>query len=253
LGAIGVVQADMKTLYRFLFILGFLASFGGLFAVSPFEPPGDNDGVTINQTDALIYPFSMTTSGILSGEARVVLSVNDDGKLTDTLAVGYTNATFADAAIAALKRWTYEPARVHGIPRASRAYVLFTFKNDMGVMIQKLPGMADASAVRSFRDDRYVFKACQLSQLDRIPIPAQVVPPNLPKGVLSAKRSVTVEFYIDDQGRVRMPAVDRSEADDNYAAAAVRAVEQWRFEPPLRKGLPVLVLARQEFNFVPKH
>jgi outer membrane biosynthesis protein TonB len=37
-----------------------------------------------------------------------------------------------------------------------------------------------------------------------------------------------------------------------YAAAAVSAVEQWRFEPPLRKGAPVLVYAQQEFSFHPK-
>jgi TonB family protein len=64
--------------------------------------------------------------------------------------------------------------------------------------------------------------------------------------------TVTVEFYIDEQGNVRMAAVPRESAGDIYAAAAVAAVEQWRFEPPLRKGRPVLVLAQQEFNFRPK-
>jgi len=29
-------------------------------------------------------------------------------------------------------------------------------------------------------------------------------------------------------------------------------VEQWRFEPPLRKGKPVLVLVEQQFKFRPK-
>jgi TonB family protein len=242
----------MKTFYRSLFILTLYGATSALFAVSPFEPPGENDGIAINQTDALIYPFSMTTSGILIGGAQVVVSVDADGHLSDTLVTGYTNEAFAAAAVAALKRWTYEPARVHGVPRASRAYVLFTFKNDMGVMIQALPGMIDANAARSYTDERYSYKAYELRDLDRIPIPAQVVPPNPPKKSLSAKRTVTVEFYIDDQGHVRMPAVDRIEADDAYAAAAVRAVEQWRFEPPLRKGRPVLVLARQDFNFAPK-
>lgn len=246
------MRADMKIFYRSLLIFTLCGATSALFAASPFEPPGDNDGVAINQTDALIYPFSMTTSGILTGSAEVVVSVDADGHLSDTLVVGYTKKAFADAAVEALKRWTYEPARVHGVPRASCAYVLFTFKNDIGVMIQALPGMTDANVARSFTNDRYSYKACQLRDLDRIPIPAQVVPPNPPKRNLSTKRTVTVEFYIDDEGRVRMPAVDRAEADDAYAAAAVRAVEQWRFEPPLRKGRPVLVLARQDFSFVPK-
>lgn len=242
---------EMKPFYRLLLTLSLTGVFGVLSGATPFEAPGENDGVAINQTDMLVYPYSMTMSGILTGEAQVVISVDAAGKLGDVLVVGYTNVAFADAAVGALKRWTYEAARVHGAPRSSRAYVLFKFKNDMGVMIQKLPSMNDASILRSL-SERYIYTPCKLRDLDRIPIPTEVVAPVPPKGGLSEKRVVTVEFYIDDQGRVRMPAIDRSEADDAYAAAAVRAVEQWRFEPPLRKGRPVLVLAQQNFSFVPK-
>ena len=46
--------------------------------------------------------------------------------------------------------------------------------------------------------------------------------------------------------------LQRTQADDIYAAAAVAAVEKWQFEPPLRKGQAVLVLAHQEFTFVDK-
>lgn len=242
---------EMKKFYRFLLTLVLTGAFGTVFGASPFEAPGENDGVAINQTDMLIYPYSMTSSGILTGEAQVVISVDSEGKLGDVLVVGYTNVAFADAAVVALKRWTYEAARVHGVARSSRAYVLFKFKNDMGAMIQKIPSLNDSSILRSL-SERYVFMPCKLRDLDRIPIPTEVIAPVPPKGGLAQKRVVTVEFYIDDQGHVRMPAIDRSEADDAYAAAAVRAVEQWRFEPPLRKGRPVLVLAQQNFSFVPK-
>jgi len=81
-----------------------------------------------------------------------------------------------------------------------------------------------------------------------------VVKPILPGGALSAgqERVVTVDFYIDEEGKVRVPAVDRDVAEDRLAAAAVSAVEQWRFEPPLRKGHPVLVQVQQDFRFVAK-
>ena len=242
---------DLKLFYQFLSVLALSGAFGGLFAASPFEPDSDNVGLTVNQTDALIYPYSMTLSGILSGEARVMVSVDASGHLTDTLVVGYTNVAFADTAVNALKRWTYEPARAHGMARTSRACVYFIFKNQTGIITQLLPGMTDYRAVHG-GEEHYVYAACRLRELDRIPIPSEVVQPVLPKGGLSAKRSVTVEFYIDVEGKVRMPAIERSEPDDGYAAAAVRAVEQWRFEPPMRRGQPTLVLARQEFSFVPK-
>jgi hypothetical protein len=32
-------------------------------------------------------------------------------------------------------------------------------------------------------------------------------------------------------------------------AAAITAVEQWQFEPPVSRGRPVLVLVQQDFNF----
>jgi TonB family protein len=65
---------------------------------------------------------------------------------------------------------------------------------------------------------------------------------------------VSVGFYIDEQGRVRMPSVsiETNEANEELAAAAVTAVSQWQFETPTCKSRPVLVLAQQEFSFKPK-
>ena len=243
----------MKTLYRLATFFAVFGAFLAMHAASPFQPQDDNAGVGIDQTDGLIYPFSMTVVGVLAGEAKVVISVDETGKLNDTLVVGYTQPAFADAAVAALKRWRYEPARVHGAPHASRAHVLFTFKNGMGVMVQALPGSVSVAGLNRSNEDRYIYQACQLRQLDRIPIPVHVVPPTALKiAPNSSKRTVSVEFYIDEEGRVRMPAIGRDETDDEYASAAVSAVEQWHFEPPTRKGLPVLVLAKQDFNFVAK-
>ena len=81
-----------------------------------------------------------------------------------------------------------------------------------------------------------------------------MVSPPIPDGVmkLGEERFVTVEFYIDQEGKVRVPSVSRELADDRLAAVAVAAVEQWRFEPPLRRKQPVLVLAQQVFRFVAK-
>ena len=101
----------------------------------------------------------------------------------------------------------------------------------------------------------YTYSACRLSQLDRIPTPTKVVEPGVPLAAknMTEKLVVTVHFYIDEQGRVRMPAVDRasSQSAEPFAAEALAAVTQWQFEPPLSHGRPVLVAARQDFNFTP--
>jgi TonB family protein len=115
------------------------------------------------------------------------------------------------------------------------------------VVVQTLPGTIGRQLLQPGADDHYIFQSFHLRDLDHIPTPVEVVAPVAK--LEGAPRSVTVEFYIDEQGRVRMPAVDREAADDTLAAAAVAAVEKWRFEPPVRKGRPVLVFAEQPFNF----
>lgn len=203
-------------------------------------------GIGIEQTGVLVYPVSMTAEGVYSGEVSVVIGIDAEGKLSDWLITGYTRRAFAEAAAAAIQRWIYSPARVGGHRRASRASILFEFRNQ-GVVVQTLPGALVRQALSSILESHYEYRPCLLRELDRIPTPIHVVPPAAK--LEGSPRSVTVEFYIDEQGRVRLPAVDRESADDLLAAAAVAAVEQWRFEPPLRKGRPVLVYAHQEFTF----
>lgn len=203
-------------------------------------------GIAIEQTGVLVYPPLMTVNAIYSGGARAVISVDEHGNLTDCLLISYTQQAFADAAFTALKRWKYQPARVNGQRVASRADVLFEFR-DQGVFVQSFPGAIVRHAFLRFLEEHQVYEACQLRDLDRIPTPVHVVTPVAKPE--STARSVVVGFYIDEHGRVRMPAVEREAVDDVLAAAAVAAVEQWRFEPPLRKGQPVLVYAKQEFTF----
>ncbi|MES1167652.1 MAG: TonB family protein [Oleiharenicola lentus] len=220
---------------------------GGMSA--PRSDDEANAGIGINQVGVLVYPPSMLYSGIHSGEVRIAIGVDETGRLTDYLVTGYTEKGFVDGVVAAIKRWNYVPARTSGRAQSARAEVLFVFR-DQGVIVQRLPGAAEREFLSGMMRDNYVYTPYRLRDLDRIPIPVQVVSPA--KMVGNEAHDVTVEFYIDEEGRVRMAAVPREAADDIYSAAAVAAVEQWRFEPPMRKGKPVLVLVEQEFKFLPK-
>jgi TonB family protein len=234
-----------------IFCLCSLLLFPTLWGVAAiFDAPPEGDvGIGIKQTGVLTYPASMMAEGIYSGEVRAVISVDAEGRLSDWLVIGYTQPAFADAASAAIQRWKYEPTVVNGRPRASRADVLFEFRLE-GVVVMTLPGASVKHAFRQMNEEHYVYRPSRLGELDRIPTPVHVVPPMAQMD--GPPRNVTVEFYIDEEGKVRMPAVDRDSANDLLAAAAVAAVEQWRFEPPQRKGRRVLVYAHQEFTFKPK-
>jgi TonB family protein len=213
------------------------------------QNPESNVGIAIHEIGAVAYPPTMLYGGVRSGEVRIAISVDENGQLTDHLVIGYTDPGFVDTAVNAVKRWTYEPALADGRPQSARANVLFVFK-DEGVIVQRLPGAIERMYVSEIMKERYVYEPCRLRDLDRIPTPVHVVSPVA--RLEGATHTVTVGFYIDETGRVRMPAVERESANDLLAVAAVTAVEQWRFEPPLRQGRPVLVYAQQDFTFKPR-
>jgi len=246
----GVIRFNVMNKSRIIcFLLMTALGFAAAGRLSAIERAGENSGIAIDQVGVLVYPPKMINAGVFSGEVRAVISVDDEGKLTDSLVIGYTNEGFVDAAVAALHRWTYSPATVSGRRRPARAEVLFTFR-DKGVIVQNLPGAFERHRVFSGQEDRYVYRPRQLSELDGMFYPVEVVSPAV-KAVRS-QHSVSVEFYIDEEGKVRMPAVAREFSEDTYAAASVAAVERWRFEPPRCKGKPVLVYAQQTFTFNPK-
>jgi TonB family protein len=60
--------------------------------------------------------------------------------------------------------------------------------------------------------------------------------------------TATVDFYVDESGRPRMPVVVET-TNPGYAEAAVGALNEWRFAAPTRRGQPVVVRVRQQFVF----
>jgi TonB family protein len=209
----------------------------------------------INQNVDATYPQSMVVAGLKRGAASLAISVDDNGVLTDCLATAYTHPAFSEAAKAAVRRWTFEPARIHGTARNSKADLTFYFELD-GVAVVSLDMISYNELVHfKLAPNSEAYAACTLAKLDRAPVPTKVVNPVYPAQLARSSRGghVLVEFYIDPLGQVRMPSVSREtiEANAELAAVAVTAVGQWQFEPPTAGGKPVLVAARQDFNFKP--
>jgi len=221
----------------------------GAFAAEPDYVP-----MKINQTDPVIFPHAAKDVGITTGMVRVTIQVDVDGKLSDYLVTGYTYPAFATAAVTALKHWDFEPAYIRGRPHSATADLTFNFKSE-GLVLVDLT-MSTYIELRNFElhPSAFGYHACTLRQLDRIPTPTKVVKPTYVTAKAHPTTTITVDFYIDEKGRVRMPAVSREAGEENeqLAAAAIDAVSQWQFEPPMSKGVPVLVAARQDFNFTSK-
>jgi TonB family protein len=211
--------------------------------------------VRVNQTEEAVFPSSLVPLGIKSGSASVAVALDDAGRITDYLVTAYSHPAFAESAVAAIRKWKFEPALVHGYPRNSKSDLTFRFQLE-GVVVMTMTTFSYEEMLHmKLFPDSMAYRACTLGELDRIPIPTRIVKPVYPDRVARSSRGghVLVGFYIDEQGRVRMPSVSRetNEANEELAAIAITAVSQWQFDPPTSKGKPVLVLAQQDFSFNP--
>lgn len=204
----------------------------------------------INQTYAPIFPEQLVPRYRNGGRVRVLVSVNREGRLEEWLVISYTAREFADSALAALRHWEFEPARLRGEPVDVCIELQFTFEVK-GCVVSISPADYVAGAFSSIFDQEE-YRPCALRDLDRIPVPVAAPPPAYPPDIAKSTgtREVTVEFYIDETGAVRMPFVV-GRPSFPLAHFAVAAVRQWKFETPTCHGTPVMVRARQVFRFNP--
>ncbi len=234
-------------------LLSISLALGLSVAASAQLPSRRPEQVTLKiiQTDEPQFPLALRNNPVMEGEATIAINVDSSGKLVECLVTAYSRKEFADTAVEALHRWTYEPARLNGESWPSVQELHFEFSRS-GVVIDMTGQDAFSNRLDELVQGRYKYRAFTLRELDRIPTPIEVVSPVAPPLARGAgKRTIVVDFYIDQEGRVRLPAVKRVEADDVYAASAMSAVKKWRFEAPVMGGKPVLVHTQQRFDFVP--
>jgi protein TonB len=81
--------------------------------------------------------------------------------------------------------------------------------------------------------------------------PLRQVPPVFPVDAARKRQEgwVELEFTIGADGSVRDIAVVRAQPTRVFDREAVRAMQQWSFEPALRNGQPVEVRARRRIQF----
>ena len=209
------------------------------------------ESMKIFQTQRPIYPGDLRRTGVAQGSATIAFEVDAEGKLIDYLPIGYSHGGFYTSAINALTRWRFEPARDAGQPRPVVQILTFNFEDGQDVVAMSV-GDNVVARINQIRSTVEEYRICRRDELDQEPVPVAIVNPRYPEGFLGSQLegSATIEFYIDESGIVRLPAVIEQSAAE-FASAAIEAVRQWRFEPPTKGGERVSVAARQRFHFAP--
>lgn len=232
--------------------LGVLLASGALSRAYP--SPAELQPMKINQTVEPVFPIRLVNVGVTAGACQVAIYVDASGKLAEWLVVRYTRPEFADSAVAALKSWTYQPARVDGEPVGATLDLVFTYEAQGVVVSTTTVEQTLELMTMRFHAGRYIYGPARVDELDRVPEPTVTVMPQYPKVLAEkgVKGRVTVEYYIDETGAVRMPCVS---IEDNpiLGSLTIAAVSQWKFSPPTSHGRPVLVKARQQFDFKGDH
>jgi TonB family protein len=224
----------------------------GLMLLAPLSLAADmtETPVQIIQTIEAKFPHEMTAAGVREGEVRAMLLVDAEGKLADVLVTGYSHPEFAIELMNAVRNWEYVPAKQNGEPTGQRIQIVFYF-NQKGAIVSMLPAMAVAASMNRFLPVKITHLVCKSSELDRLPAVLERVSPRHPgKSMNPPEKSgnATIDFYIDAEGRVRMPVVMRATREE-FAVAAAEALQHWRFEPPTYQGKPIAVRMVQEFLF----
>jgi TonB family protein len=151
--------------------------------------------------------------------------------------------------VEALKQWKITPARVDGEAVSVQAEITLNFRAE-GVVISRPSMLEIENHLQRMFGFRMLAHPCAPADLDTVPTRLNTVVPAYAKQAEKegVRGTVQVHFYIDETGAVRMPAVDGS-VHPYLSNIAVEAVREWKFSPPTSHGKPVLVAARQDFQF----
>jgi TonB family protein len=238
----------MNTRIVILAILGLVSSAISRADVTAvgFQPLG------IHQVSRAEFPLTQFGPVNSGGRATIVISVDANGTLVDTLTTFYTHPAFAKAALDAIHLWRFDPARLNGRPVGVTKKIDFNFERHGFVYTSLDLNDYNDRVIERDRPEPSSYRAYNVGELDKQPNPVHVVSPRYPSRLAASGvgGAVTVTYFIDEQGRVRVPAVP-SEADPELTELVVYALSQWEFDPPTRGGRAVLARVNQVFRFNP--
>jgi TonB family protein len=233
------------------FLGALLLSTAGLTGLAevPAMDPKDIEPLKIHRTVQPIFPPMLQKRMVDSGEARILVMVDKEGRLADWIVTGYTHAPFAKEALDVLQKWKFEPATYRGVPINARAELRFSFRTE-GIIRMVPADMVIETKLREMDRPGFWQRYVKAEDLDRPPDAIVEIAPMPPGqlGAVAAEGKVVVDYYIDPEGKVRMPIILESN-DEAFSNSVLLAMTDWRYEPPTRDNVPVMTRVWREFTF----
>jgi TonB family protein len=193
-----------------------------------------------------VFPPALLSTTVRSGFATVVFTFDDDGRITDRIVLSASHPEFAEAVKDAAREWTVETAPLARLVR--RETLRFDFELHGSIV-----SMTHRDATQAVFEPEGGLAAgtphtCRESELGSSLETIARALPERPAPLQGVGGIATVNFVVDEDGQVRVPAVTGASRAE-FAEAALGAIRQWRFRPPRQKGAPVQVTVERTFRF----
>lgn len=201
------------------------------------------------------YPAALLRAGT-TGSAKLRAQVDAEGTVASVDLLAASHPDFGRAAVAMMQAWRFTalaPAAgsvaAAAAPASAAAARLREVEYEQRFSPAKpmetgVPASLPRLLERLAQGNAGIAGA---GELDAPLSPLLQVPPATPLA-LRAERGVgraTVDFYVDEGGRVLLPELVGASRED-VGWAALTAVTSWRFAPPRRAGQPVIARGRAE-------
>lgn len=200
------------------------------------------------------YPASAIADG---GEGVVYIGVHvaADGGVASANVDGVlpvARTDLANAALAAVKTWTFDPLVVDGTAAASETTVAIAFSLDPDKPLAVQPGVLNPVRVSPPQYDASAAVADEPASEN--PRYRLTHPPKYPVSAIKAHEQgkVVLHVHVDAQGRPVEASVFKTDPPDlspDFGDAAIAAVMQWQFNPAHRRGRPVGAWVYVPFDF----
>jgi hypothetical protein len=239
-------------------LLALLLFPSALLPLRAAEQPADYQPARLVHPLETTIPAQLKQLAMADPQVRFNVIVGPKGEMTDYLAVDATHTGLLERAEEKLQEAVFEPASKGGAAASGKITVIVTFFDPeqrawrQGNIAAPFGGSVSGGVDRRFyatNPESYRLRESKPGELDA---PLQMVESKLYRlhapDAAPSSGQVVAEYFIDHNGRVRLPEIVRSE-DEYLSLSVLMSLRETRFAAPTRDGQPTYVRVRQPFNF----
>jgi hypothetical protein len=156
-------------------------------------------------------------NGLTTGRCAVYISVDRKGTTREVWPEGCDNPGLQDPLRDQVGKWTFRKAENSGVPVQVEGLITFRFETKIAAALTK-PVLLDADARK---------------------LATYTVDPSFPAGGSLSGKTVRIRISVNEEGKV-IGYGNPDGLPDNYFLSAGSAARQWKFQPYLKDGKPVV-------------